>query len=316
MSQCVSFTSQVRWMRADQRLTLREVQAREFATYRATICWGGENPVALTVSQLMQLQWDINLRTNLRIWPTVAPNIACLAKEHDNAYDETDFVSRFPSNSGKSPTDTRAVRNTFEALAQCGLAYRSNSDRFLLTTLGECVLSFVGVSGSHSFANNGNIRLVGQLLIRGLSVVLEFRAIWLLFRLSDNCLSNEELNRAMGRIQTLEDVVSAAGDVLRSRDLADPTIIGPRIYHDERFATDPSEQRKAMNPQFLLAGGGGIILAFDDSSEFRKLPTWASRMIDRELATKPFDFHASTDATDVLRISAKANAPRSLRDGS
>lgn len=257
------------------------------------------------------INWDINFRANLRLWPEPVPNIVSLIELQGQVYDESAFIAHFPSGtSGRAPTDTRAVRNTFEALSLAGLAMRSETtNEFLLTDLGRCLFSFLGHRNGERFANESNLELIGKPIIRGLSIVNEARAIWHLFRGTANVLTNEELNRAMAAIHTLADVPTVAGRIMQARQDNDPTAIGPRIYHDDRYAVDPSEQRKAMNPQFLLYGGGGILIDVSDSSEFRRLRPWAIPLIDGLLHADLPNFHGSTSAADVLRIARSARVP-------
>lgn len=260
------------------------------------------------------LVWDINLRTNLVLWPSPAPNIAALAGKDGDLYDERAFLAGFPQGTdGRAPNDTRAVRNTFEAMALEGLAYRTGSpDVFTLTPLGRCAFSFLGAGQDRTFANAHSRRLLGEPLIRGLAAIEEYRAIWRLMRLAGNMLTNEELNRALNIMKASEDVEKAANAVLDAREGGDPTAIGPRLYHDDLYATDASEQRKAINPQFLIAGGGGIIINVDRNDEMRRLEDWAIPLLDRALATGTDGIHASTAADDVLRISAMAAVPPRL----
>src|SRR5882762_8142202 len=96
------------------------------------------------------LRWRTNLRANLVLWPDVAANIAALVAADGQPYSEDEFIKSFPAASKdttKAPTDARAVRNTFEALALAGLAFKDSSDPplFRLTDLGASLFSFLGV---------------------------------------------------------------------------------------------------------------------------------------------------------------------------
>lgn len=251
------------------------------------------------------VEWRTNLRTNLVLWPDVAPNIAALAAQDGAAYDETQLLAAFP----QAGTDGRAVRNTFEVLAVAGLAVRDGAPAvFRLTSFGRTVFSFLGVTGATRFLNAQNRHLLAELFIRALSSVVEYRAIWSLMRRTGDILSNEELNRAMAQIKYLDDVPLAADRVMDARRRNDVTLIGDRIYEPEKYV-DPvgrADQRKAMTPLFQLAGGGKLFITLDDD---RRIEDWAVPMIDRRLAEPGPMLHASTDADVSSLVSEYAAAP-------
>ncbi|HSE15996.1 MAG TPA: hypothetical protein VLB46_03025 [Pyrinomonadaceae bacterium] len=258
--------------------------------------------------------WDINLRTNLRLWPDAAPNIRALANCGNQNYDERALLSNFPEYEGKTPTDPRAVRNTFEVLSYAGFMYRDgNPEQLLLTPLGQNVFDFLGVTGDKRYANMFNIKLVSELIIRALSVVVECRAIWMLMLRTDMVLSNEELNRAMAALSDLSDVDLVAEKILRARADGDVTTIGDRLYKPDEFGTsNESDQRKAMNPHFLLAGGGGLFIEFG-GEEMRRLAVWAPQIINRSLGEDSLFEHASTSKDFVLRLSRRSGASLDVR---
>lgn len=269
----------------------------------------------------VQVSWRTNLRTNLVLWPDVSGNIAALAQCEGEVYDESALLSRFPAGEGeKSPTDARAVRNTFEVMALAGLAYRTEDDppRLRLTELGRSLFSFLGVVGGTRFANEANRAIVADALIRAGSVVIEQRAIWMLMRRTEGLLTNEELNRAMARVHSLADVTEAAKVVREARRKSDPTIIGARLYENESYADSAKreDQRKALNPLFLLAGGGRMFISLEPSDPYRRLEEWAVPLIDRRLQEPVPLIHASTDADIVRLISDQACLPIDIRRNS
>jgi hypothetical protein len=70
-----------------------------------------------------------------------------------------------------------------------------------------------------------------------------------------------------------------------------------------------------MNPQFLLAGGGGILITVDQTDGARRIPGWAAPLIDSALSQPPLLLlHASTTQSDVGRIAAAGLAPRDVRE--
>src|ERR1041385_4845447 len=163
---------------------------------------------------LIPLAWRTNLRTNLVLWPEVAPNIASLASRDGSTYNETDLLKHFPSEGGKkAPTDARAVRNTAEVLALAGLSYVEAGEppHFRLTDLGRATFSVLGVIGGKKPGKAENRRVLAASLIRALSSVAEYRAIWQLMRLTGDRLTNEELNRAIARMRYVEDARGPAG---------------------------------------------------------------------------------------------------------
>jgi len=255
--------------------------------------------------------WDINLRANLRLWPAPAWNIARLAACFGETYDESAFLEAMKrEDATKAPGDTRSVRNTYEALAQGGLVYRSGGtdDALRPTSLGMSVLSFVIGTPSHSFANEANRHLLAPALVRALSLVVENRVVWGLMRCCDNILTNEELNRAMARVARLSDVGSAAEAISQARAAGDVSMVGARIYKPEQFGTDQeSDQRKAINPHVLLAGGGGWFIELEDTR--RRLLPWAVELVDNALEQDVPLIHASTAKADVLRMSSFGAAP-------
>lgn len=262
-----------------------------------------------------QTTWDINLRANLRLWPQPVPNIEALVRLTGSVYDETALLQDFPDQPGKAPTDARAVRNTFEILAYAGLMYRDGDpQRLLLTPLGECVFSFLGTIGSQCFVNDANRALLARVMIPGLSLQVETRAIWMIMRRTDNRLCNEELNRAMAGILRLADVDGIVDRITEARRTADPSKIGARIYRPNEFGTSKeTEQRKAMNPHFLLAGGGGLFISVEGDEDMRRIEDGAVPFIDQSLAAAVPLVHASTQKETILRISNHATPPLDVR---
>jgi hypothetical protein len=247
------------------------------------------------------LNWRTNLRANLDLWPDVSQNITTLCRFDGQVYDETAIL----------PDNDRAVRQTAEILALSGLAYKEGAPPiFHLTNLGRCLFSFLGVIGATKFANDANRYLLAEALIRALSVVLEYRAVWELMLRTANILTNEELNRAMGRLTYLADIPATAQAILKARDAGTVTAIGPRLYEDSKFGgPNENDQRKAINPIFLLAGGGRIFLQLDQSSENRRLDDWAVPLIKRQLEEPASLMHADTNAETVQFISKRAALP-------
>jgi len=258
-------------------------------------------------------RWDLNLRANLRLWPDVSPNIVALASLAGEPYDEEKFVEAFP----EGVNDPRAVRQTLEMLAQCGMAYREDTpeDRFRLSRLGSNLLSFLGVPQGPEFANEENLRLAARPLIRSLARIIECRAIWMLMLGCDNQLSNEELNRAIKRIESLDDIPAVAADVMQARLEDDVERIGPRVYDADKYGgPHESDQRKAMNPQFLLAGGGGIFISVVQTEMMRRIAPWAVPFLEHMVVAEPPSEHAALDAVAVVRRSDAAGLPPDFRD--
>jgi hypothetical protein len=256
------------------------------------------------------MAWDLNLRANLRLWPKPSPNVAALVSFEGQPYDDEAIVME------GAASNPRAVRQTFEVLAQCGLAYRdrTSGDVLRLSPLGRNALSFLGIPEGRRFANEKNLRLVAGPLIRALAGIVECRAIWMLMRACEDKLSNEELNRAIARIATIVDVPETARDVMQARFQGDPSLIGPRSYDDSKYGTpEESDQRKAMNPQFLLAGGGGIFISVIQTEMMRAIEPWAAPLIDQALSGPRSAEHADVEASAVLRRSRAAVLPPDLR---
>ena len=225
-----------------------------------------------------QLIWRTNLRANLVLWPEVAPNIAALARSDGEPYDEEALLDKISSLAdGKEATDTRSVRNTFEIMALSGLAVREgNPPQLKLTGHGSSLFSFLLPGKAGKYAVEGNRRLAAEYVIRALSVVLEYRAIWGLWRQCGNVLTNEELNRGMARL-----------DVVASND-----------------------QRKAINPLFLLAGGGRLFVKMEEDR--RILEEWALGLIDQALLQDLPDLTAGTSPDTAQLMSDYACAPQAV----
>lgn len=247
------------------------------------------------------LAWRTNLRANLDLWPTTSENITTVCGFNGQLYDETAILAE----------NARAVRQTVEILALAGLGYKEGDPaHFRLTNLGQCLFSFLGIVGGTRFANDQNRYLLAEVFVRSLSVVLEYRAIWDLMLKTGNVLTNEELNRAMNRIKYLADVNDTAEAILQARTDGNPGIIGPRLYEDAKFGTaDQTDQRKAINPIFLLAGGGRIFLQLDHTTENRRVEDWAVPLIERQLNQTTSLIHADTDPKTVNFISDQAALP-------
>ena len=254
-------------------------------------------------------RWDINLRANLRLWPEPPANIRALAQAVGAPWDEEQIATEHFSASGGEDR-RRAVRQTFEAMAYEGLVYRNDQDVLQTTALGDFVLTFLGLVGPRKFANQVNRIIVAGPLIRGLAVITEVRVIWALMRSLDNSLSNEELNRAMARIHSTADVPAVVQDIRAARAAQDPNLIGVRLYDDGKFGTDAeNDQRKAMNPHFLLAGGGGLFI--DVAAGGRTLLPASARLIDGALRSRHRLIHADTTTLTTELISRASLAPRS-----
>lgn len=257
------------------------------------------------------MQWRHNLRANLALWPQVSLNISTACQFHLKEFDEKAFLAAIPSRSSeKTADDERSARNTVEVMALAGLSYVDEAKVFHLTNLGQCLFTFLGTIGGKRYANERNRALLSEALIRGLSTVIEYRAIWTLMRAVGNKLSNEELNRSMACIRYLEDIPACAEAVSQSRAKNDPSIIGPRLYENEKYGTAKhTDQRKAMNPLFLLSGGGKIFLDLNSDDGFRRLEDWAIPMIDQQLSEPAGLIHASTEPSAASAISDNAALP-------
>jgi hypothetical protein len=237
----------------------------------------------------------------LDLWPDVSENISTLCSFDGQPYDEGTMLGQ----------NDRAVRQTVEILSLSGLAYKAGAPpTFHLTNLGRCLFSFLGVIGPTNFSNDQNRYLLAEALIRALSTVLEYRAIWELMLRTGNLLTNEELNRAMARLTYLADVSATADSILRAREQGNVAAIGPRLYEEAKFGgPNENDQRKAINPIFLLAGGGRIFLQLDHSSENRRLDDWAVPLIKRQLEEPSSLMHADTNAETVKFMSERAALP-------
>lgn len=241
----------------------------------------------------------------------MSSNIATACLFHKKPYDEDTFVKSIPaSGTEKAADDGRSARNTIEVISLAGLAFVDEGKVFNLTNLGLCLFSFLGTFGEKRYANERNRALLSEVLIRGLSVVIEYRAIWALMRATGNKLSNEELNRAMAFIKYWEDIPRCAEMILKARSDGNVVLIGPRLYENHKYGTpQENDQRKAINPLFLLCGGGKIFLDLNSSDGFRRLEDWAIPMIDQQLLEPSALIHASTEAATVQLMSDSAALP-------
>jgi hypothetical protein len=250
------------------------------------------------------------------LWPEPTRNVSALLCKHGHVYDEEAFLKSIPrSGTDKTPDDTRTVRNTAEVLALAGLAFRTGGDpdRFLLTRPGLLCAQFLGVGGPAPLANDANIALLGRHMAFGLACVAEYRAIWEIMLRCHQRLSNEELNRALTSLGNSDDIEPTALKVMESRKQNDPKLIGPRLYKEDQYA-DPStrsDQRKAMNPWFLLAGAGGILIATDD--EYRMIRPWAAKFLESALRATDEVLSLSSE-TITHKIEARSCAPISYLD--
>lgn len=246
-------------------------------------------------------QWDINLRANLRLWPEPLPNVRALCGAIGSIWDEEQIAAQFfAEQSGHDRR--RAVRQTYEAMAYEGLVYRSHEGRLEATSLGQFVLRFLGLIGPRQYVCNANRQIVSAPMIYGLSVITEVRVIWGLMRMLDDHMNNEELNRAMARVSSPADVAATAEAIRASRTNADPTLIGPRAYDPDSYGSpQENDQRKAMNPHFLLAGAGGLFISLDGGERF--LDRSVRRYIDGALRSKRTTMHAATDLSTIQAIS-------------
>lgn len=245
------------------------------------------------------MEWRDSLRANISLWPALASNISVLATCAGQQWDEAAFLAQIKSQGGvdatrdestedetsseviggKIATTARTVRQTIEVMVLEGLAYRDKGNCFRLTQLGEVLFSFIQkTTDSVPFANEENIHLAGRLILPGLLAVAEYRAILLLCAETDGHLSSEELNRAFSVMSTWSSpdphMISGLASVIKNcREGKRVEEIGPRWYKNEDFKTpNEGDQRKAINPWFLLAGGGGLVLGTFGQSERRIHP--------------------------------------------
>lgn len=220
----------------------------------------------------MKNGWRKNFRANLRLWPKPTPNLRDIAELDGQTYDEALFVEHLSGGTAKKhPTSTRAVRQTVEALALAGLGYRDDTgDRFRLTQLGKAVFSELAKSSPDRL-------LLARMVANALVEVAEYRAILSLMIKTGNHLSNEELNRAMPHIRFLNEVDAAAKLILKARDKQDVGSVGPQEYPGE-------EQRKAINPWFLLAGGGGLLISISREADYRRIDSEVLPIVKAALA--------------------------------
>lgn len=251
------------------------------------------------------MEWRDSLRANLSLWPNLTANLAALSSCSGKTWDESKFLEAIKKETdvasktatslledialesedselaadGKVAKTSRTVRQTIEIMILSGLAYRDEENLFHLTRLGETLLSFLRIGpNGQSVANSANVHLAGRLLIPGLLAVPEYRSIVLLCAEVDGWITTEETNRAV-RIMSMWSYPEAnllsqlASKIKTARDSNDVTKIGPRWYRDEDYGTSKaSDQRKAVNPWLLLAGGGGLVLTSGDQYERRIHP--------------------------------------------
>lgn len=219
-------------------------------------------------------------------------------------YDEREFLKHLPvGTEQKTPTDTKRVREPIECLQYAGLAFKDGSPPvFRLTPLGRHVFGFLGIGGEKSFVKDEGRVLLATPLIRGLGIVVEYRTIWRLMRLVDNKLTNRELNSAMAMIHSEGDTTAAADAILRFRETRNQKWIEKVIYADQ------ADERKAINPKFLLAGGGGTFITVERKDEYRRIQPSIVPVIDAVLEHPLSSVHISTSSKVVLAISNFASA--------
>ena len=256
----------------------------------------------------LQLTAATKKRVNLRLWPEATHNIAHLAACNGDAYNETLLAARIGG-------DDRAVRQTLEAMAYVGLACREGTPpRFRLSSLGEGAMSFLGNTGGPRLLNESNVDILSSYMAQGLAVIGEYRAIWCLMRATENRLSNEELNRAVPLLSTLDDVEPVAEKILRARLSNDPTLIGARVYDVGKYGTpEASDQRKAINVLFLLAGAGGLLIEVSAGNEERSFTPWAVSLVDAALRKQNTLRNMSNDADTVRAMAKASNSPADVR---
>jgi hypothetical protein len=254
------------------------------------------------------MEWRDSLRANLSLWPNLTVNLAALSSCSGKPWDESEFLAAIKSETDSVPkvanasvdeqaavenddssseqsTETKAastsrsVRQTIEIMILGGLAFRDETKVFHLTDLGQSLLSFLRIRPiGTSLANSSNIHLAGRLLLPGLLAVPEYRSVLLLCAAADGWITTEEVNRAI-RVMSpwsfpdSSSISALAARLKAARISGDVTEIGPRWYRDEDYATPKAgDQRKAVNPWVLLAGGGGLILMQGEQYERRVHP--------------------------------------------
>ena len=106
----------------------------------------------------------------------------------------------------------------------------------------------------------------------------------------------------MATIHSERDVKAAAGAILQFRETGIQKWIEKVIYADQ------TEERKAINPKFLLAGGGGTFITVERNDEYRHLLPSIVPVIDAVLKKPQRSVHISTSSDVVLAISRCASA--------
>ena len=205
----------------------------------------------------------------------------------------------------KANTD-RTIRNTVEVMALGGIAFVVN-ESVHLTRTGRLLLEFLSGSNNRPpVANNNNLHLAGKLLLPGLMAVPEYRSVLMLVDSLDNFIFPEELNRAIKIMiewdypheALVEEVVAK---IKRSRASNDVVSIGQRWYKNEEYGTSQeNSQRKALNPWFLLSGGGGLVLQTESTTARRVHPLLRGEL--RRLRAQPHG-RLKMPAKDIFKLS-------------
>ena len=262
-------------------------------------------------------------------------------------YDQAAILTGMTKEVGKGPNTTRAPRDAALVCALAGLAYTekgsAGTSLVRLTPLGRSTMSFLGVGSVKPFINEGNRRLVGLDMLRGITVVVQYRAILALMRLTEDKLSNNELNRCMPSIRSLSSIPDVAEAVLEYRASGHlPNLLSVAAWPPEAVASrakvaerspvynphgansdsgadadedadgdsesqhDSSGERKAMNPHFLIAGGGGLSVSIDRTDPFRQLEPWAGEVLDVLLDQRPALVDSSSAPETVMAISKQS----------
>jgi hypothetical protein len=231
---------------------------------------------------------------------------------------------------------SRAARDALLVCRIASLAYVQEVDGVPLvrhTPLGQLVFSFLGLSpGGKCFANRGNLRLIAKPYIESLVAVRQYRAILQVMVGAGGQLTGDELNRAMAGLESGLYVQETARQILAYRAAGTvPTWQPSKAYPrpeggvanaesagdapegepteadagDAQVAGDAAGERKAMNPHFLLAGGGGLFISVRGDSAQRTVADWALPLLVRALE---FPLRSSYDAAPGRWTIAEAAA--------
>lgn len=248
--------------------------------------------------------WGGSLHSSLRIFPPanyLVPYLSSHGLTRDEVRARLPFDPARSNNPNKTEADDKRRRDVRHMCAWTGLAYMGTDKRLGVTELGAAVLRWCLIPDGHEqpLINKHNMLILGRHAAYALAacqlrnptkaarkydssmVVFPFAFIWRVMLASDDRLSSDELNRAVLRIRSEDDIPECVRLIAESRKAAD--------------AGDPNAADIMGDETLTGSGTNDRLIAWIAMAAFG----WVLVCDKRETGTPYYEIR--TNARDILR---------------